>query len=252
MLYVNTILFISEGYVGIESLDLLADACLHWQAIVNFETGRVIGAEALIRSPSGTPMDLMREIARQGDWEAFTRWELCHVVSDLSSLSPLSHPFFAFFNLSPRQCVPEFLFPWLSRFPPWVTPVIEVLEEALEAEEKSVLVEAKRRGFHLAVDDFGSGHSNVSRLLDLSVDFVKIDRQLIQTTGTADRDLVEGISQAIAKFGINILGEGIETEAHVRFAGKIGCSWGQGWFFGREVPIRELLNKMAVSGNVPE
>ncbi|MHB1287420.1 MAG: EAL domain-containing protein [Leptospirales bacterium] len=226
--------------------ELLAASSLHWQPIVDLINGRSVGAEALLRPPVGTPAELLTEIARMDQWKEFTRWEMERVLSDLSLLPPLEDKFFAFFNLSPRQCVSSFLFPWLSCFPSWIVPVIEVLEEFLEPEQESVLVEAKRRGFRLAVDDFGTGHSNISRLLDLSVDFVKIDRKLVQATGKSDRDLVDGIVRAIGRgrTEIRVLGEGIETESHARFAGKIGCASGQGWFFGKPVPIEELSRSL--------
>ncbi len=116
-----------------------------------------------------------------------------------------------------------------------------MLEESLEPPELSVLVEAKRRGFRIAVDDFGTGYSNIERLLDLSVDFVKIDRKLVQATGKNDRNLVDGVVRAIGRgrTGIRILGEGIETEEHLRFAKKIGCVSGQGWFYGKPAPVRK-------------
>lgn len=220
---------------------LLSRSCLHWQPIVRIESGQIIGAEALLRSPDGTPASVLKEIASAGEWKAFTLWEMEQVCSDLSSLPPRGDPFFAFFNLSPRQCVASFLFTWLSCFPSWVVPVIEVLEESLEPPELSVLVEAKRRGFRIAVDDFGTGYSNIERLLDLSVDFVKIDRKLVQATGKNDRNLVDGVVRAIGRgrTGIRILGEGIETEEHLRFAKKIGCVSGEGWFYGKPAPARE-------------
>ena len=220
--------------------EFLSGARLHWQPIVELENGRTVGAEALFRPSVGTPTEMLVEIARMDQWEEFTRWEMEQVLSDLSDLPSRERPFLAFFNLSPRQCVSSFLFPWLSRFPSGVVPVIEVLEEFLEPEQESVLVEAKRRGFRIAVDDFGTGHSNISRLLDLLVDFVKIDRKLVQVTGKPARDLVEGIVRAIGRAEISVLGEGIETELHARFAGQIGCASGQGWFYGRPGPIGEL------------
>jgi len=220
--------------------DFLSGASLHWQPIVDLGSGRIVGAEALLRPQNGPPTGMLARIDREDEWEYFTRWEMERVLTDLSDLPPLSEPFFAFFNLSPRQCVSSLIFPWLSRFSSRLVPVIEVLEGFLEPEQKSVLVEAKRRGFRIAVDDFGTGHSNISRLLELPVDFVKIDRTLVQTTKKHDRDLVEGVVKAIGRTPIGILGEGIETEAHVRFAGQIGCGSGQGWHYGKPVPIGEL------------
>lgn len=225
----------------------LSGARLHWQPIVDLENGRIVGAEALLRPSVGNPTDMLARIARRGAWEEFTRWEMEQIISDLSVLPALPDKFFAFFNLSPRQCVSSFLFPWLARFPAGIVPVIEVLEEFLEPEQESVLAEAKRRGFLIAIDDFGTGHSNISRLLDLSVDFVKIDRKLIQAMGKNDRNLVEGVVRAIAMTKIGVLGEGIETEAHVRFAGQIGCASGQGWFYGRPVSIGELSGGLRIN-----
>ena len=218
----------------------LSGSCLHWQPIVDLKTGRTVGAEALFRPLAGTPAEMLIQIERTGEWEDFTRWEMEQVASDLSEIPPGEEPFLAFFNLSPRQCVSSFLFPWLSRFPSRIVPVIEVLEESLEPEQVAVLVEAKRRGFLIAVDDFGTGHSNIERLMDLAVDFVKIDRRLVQATGKIDRDLIEAVVRGIGRTGIRILGEGVETEAHVHFAGKIGCSSGQGWFYGKPVPMGEF------------
>lgn len=220
--------------------EFIGGASLHWQPVVDLESGRTVGAEALLCPTDGSPSETLAEIARREAWEEFTRWEMARVVTDLLDLPPRALPFLAFFNLSPRQCVSSLLFPWLSRFPSGVVPVIEVLEEFLEPEQEVVLIEAKRRGFRIAVDDFGTGHSNISRLLDLSVDFVKIDRKLVQATGKPARDLVEGVVRAIGRSDISLLGEGIETESHAHFARKIGCASGQGWFYGRPGPIGEL------------
>lgn len=262
MVLVNTIITINreKDKMSYSFEESLSGSCLHWQPIVDLKTGRTVGAEALFRPLAGTPVEMLIQIERTGEWEEFTRWEMEQVASDLSEIPPGEEPFLAFFNLSPRQCVSSFLFPWLSRFPSRIVPVIEVLEESLEPSELSVLVEAKRRGFGIAIDDFGTGHSNISRLLDLSVDFVKIDRKLIQATDRNDRNLVEGVVRAIGRTEISVLGEGLETEAHVHFAGKIGCASGQGWFYGKPVPIEEFsrgltrkkLKKNALFGIVSE
>lgn len=229
----------------------LSTSFLNWQPVVDLESGKPFGAEALLRSPDGGPDEMLDWIERKNCWEEFTHWEMERIVSDLSLLPPLPSPFYTFLNLSPRQCVASYILPWLARFPVRIVPVLEILEESLDPAHLAVLAEARRRGFRLAVDDFGTGHSNVSRLLDLSVDFVKIDRRLVQATEVFDRDLVEGIGRAIVRTGISVLGEGLETEAHVRFAGKIGCASGQGWYFGKPVSIGELAKTLAgIAGRV--
>lgn len=224
--------------------ELLAISSLHWQPIIDLSNGRCVGAEALLRPPVGTPAELLSWIDRKTQWEEFTRWEMNQVVTDLWLLPPLPTPFYAFFNLSPRQCVASSLLPWLSRFPVGIVPVIEILEESLETSHFTALAQARRQGFLLAVDDFGTGHSNIDRLLDLSVDFVKIDRKLVQSTGQVVRSLVKGVVKAIGNSNLRIVGEGLETEDHVHFAGKLGCLTGQGWFYGKPTPIRDLARRL--------
>ncbi|OOH72803.1 hypothetical protein BOX24_05285 [Leptospirillum ferriphilum] len=125
---------------------LLGDSSLHWQPIIDLVNEKPVGAEALFRPPEGNPVEWLAWIDQTDQWKEFTRWEMEQVVSDLALFPSLSNPFFAFFNLSPRQCVSSFLFPWVRCFPSHISPVIEVLEKALERSQLSVL--ARIGGFH--------------------------------------------------------------------------------------------------------
>ncbi len=219
---------------------ILASSCLHWQPIVCIQSGQVIGAEALLRSPHGTPGDVLKEIARTGEWKTFTLWSMEQVRRDSRRLSSSQENFLAFFNLSPGQCVSSWILPALTALPDFILPVIEVTEEALNTEQRMALQEIRSHSRTLiAIDDFGTGHSNIDRLIEIPAEFVKLDRKLLQAAGAGEQRLVEGVVRAIGKNERMILGEGIENEAQLRFAQKIGCVSGQGWFYGKPAPVRK-------------
>jgi EAL domain-containing protein (putative c-di-GMP-specific phosphodiesterase class I) len=230
---------------------LPSQALLHWQPIIGLENRSIIGMEALLRPEGVTVAAALAEIERQDEWKEFTKWEMERILSDLATLSPSDTPLLVFFNLSPRQCVSEWILPYLPEFPDFMTPVAEVIEEALTRDEMEQLREIRQKGGALvAIDDFGTGHSNVDRLLDLPVDFVKVDRKLIQTVKRFDRDLVEGVASGLGRSDMSLLGEGIETEEHFLFARQIGCTSGQGWHLGRPMPIGKLA-RIHFSRNAP-
>ena len=230
------------------SSGLLSGSILHWQPVADLENGRIIGMEALLRPETGSPTSVLSEIDKTNRWKIFTKWEMERIIEDLAKIS-FDRSFFVFFNLSPKQCVSEWVLPTLLAFPDLAAPVIEITEEAATEEHLKQLGRMRREaGALIAIDDFGTGHSNIDRLLDLPVDFVKIDRKLIQTTSEPDQRLVEGVIRGIRTMDVSLLGEGIENEIHARFAREIGCLTGQGWHFGKPMPIGKLGALIASKG----
>ncbi|OOH80874.1 EAL domain-containing protein [Leptospirillum ferriphilum] len=230
------------------SSGLLSGSILHWQPVADLENGRIIGMEALLRPETGSPTSVLSEIDKTNRWKIFTKWEMERIIEDLAKIS-FDRSFFVFFNLSPKQCVSEWVLPTLLAFPDLAAPVIEITEEAATEEHLKQLGRMRREaGALIAIDDFGTGHSNIDRLLDLPVDFVKIDRKLIQTTSGPDQCLVEGVIRGIRTMDVPLLGEGIENEIHARFAREIGCLTGQGWHFGKPMPIGKLGALIASKG----
>jgi EAL domain-containing protein (putative c-di-GMP-specific phosphodiesterase class I)/GGDEF domain-containing protein len=95
-------------------------------------------------------------------------------------------------------------------------------------------------GFPIAIDDFGSGYSNMSYLTKLSAQTLKIDQSLVRgvESGAQSGRLVSGIVQMGRDLGYRIVAEGIETEAERDLLAGWGCDYGQGWHFGRPMPAR--------------
>ncbi len=99
------------------------------------------------------------------------------------------------------------------------------------------LLEAVQRiramGFGIEIDDFGTGHASIISLLTLKPDRLKIDQQLIQpiTRSEPRRALVASIIEIGRSMGVEVVAEGVETMAHAKLLGEMGCDILQGYAF---------------------
>ena len=97
-------------------------------------------------------------------------------------------------------------------------------------------------GVRLALDDFGTEHSSLSRLRELPVQVLKVDRSFVRDLG-ADAPsavMVRAIATLGAGLGMDVVAEGIETEAQRRLAPEAGCRFGQGYLFSRPIAAAAL------------
>jgi EAL domain-containing protein (putative c-di-GMP-specific phosphodiesterase class I) len=88
-------------------------------------------------------------------------------------------------------------------------------------------------GAKIAIDDFGTGYSSLSYLRRVPIDVVKIDRSFVNTIGSSDqeRELVGGIVSLAATLKLDVIAEGIETNAERDLLVELGCPMGQGYLF---------------------
>jgi EAL domain-containing protein (putative c-di-GMP-specific phosphodiesterase class I) len=124
--------------------------------------------------------------------------------------------------------------------------IIEITESLPVPEAPDVLsrlIELGRLGLNISVDDFGTGHSSVARLLALPVNELKLDQSLVQSTETPD-SLTDAIGIAQER-GLRIVAEGVETEEHYARARTLGCDRAQGYFFGRPTSEQEISRILA-------
>lgn len=121
---------------------------------------------------------------------------------------------------------------------------IEITEEALldTVIAGEQLKRLERSGFALAVDDFGAGHSSLTRLIDLKVDRLKIDRGIITGVHASARN--QAIISALISLGealsMTMLAEGVETEDEAKILRALGCRIGQGYLFARPMPLERI------------
>lgn len=118
---------------------------------------------------------------------------------------------------------------------------------------KRTLLELKDLGIQLAIDDFGTGYSSLAYLRDLPIDTIKIDKSFIQDLDVKvnntlySRALVETIINLAKSLDLEVVAEGVETEAQCVMLRKLGCHVGQGYHFSKPIPadkVESLVSKM--------
>lgn len=98
-------------------------------------------------------------------------------------------------------------------------------------------------GASVALDDFGMGYSSIAALDRLPLDAVKIDRSLVQriTASAYQQAMVAAVVQVARTLGLQVVAEGVETEAQAQALREAGCTLAQGWLHGRPMDARALL-----------
>ena len=118
---------------------------------------------------------------------------------------------------------------------------IEITESAVLDTDRAVraLAELRALGVRIAIDDFGTGYSCLTRLRDLDVSTIKIDRSFVaEMVGKEDvRGLVEAIVGIGRTLGLEIVAEGVETEVQAQLLARMGCTSLQGFLFARPLSL---------------
>jgi diguanylate cyclase (GGDEF)-like protein len=228
---------------------------LHFQPIVDPRTGVLRKAEALVRwddpkrglvppvefIPFAEETGLIDEV---GEWvlEALCRQRLAWQADGLDPQVT--------FNVSPRELrrtvFAEHLRARVAAHgldPSGVT--VEVTESAAMGDfgvAEPVLRDLAAAGFTVAIDDFGRGYSSLTRLRNLPVQLLKIDRSFLRDV--PDRPeataVVTAILELAGALGMETVAEGVETVAQRDFLIERGCSQAQGFLLGRPAPARDL------------
>ncbi|MGZ8317634.1 MAG: EAL domain-containing protein [Telluria sp.] len=219
---------------------------LAYQPKVDLRTGKVVGAEALVRwnhPEHGVllPDRFIRVAEETGLIVPLGEWVLATACATLSDLRQLGFPDFVIsVNLSPRQLrqrqFASRLKEMLDRFD--VSPrqlELEVTESQLmdnPAEAVEALAQLKALGVQLSIDDFGTGYSSLSYLQKFPVDFIKIDRSFLKDVRLNGNTV---ITRAIIALGHNlklkVIAEGVETREQLSFLRDHDCDQMQGFYF---------------------
>jgi EAL domain-containing protein (putative c-di-GMP-specific phosphodiesterase class I)/CheY-like chemotaxis protein len=127
--------------------------------------------------------------------------------------------------------------------------VLEITESAASRNQAAALENLARlrmRGFELSIDDFGTGHSSLAKLVRTPFSELKIDREFVVRIATdpAARSLVESIIAIARRLGLRTVAEGIETEEQRDILLALNCDMGQGYLFGKPMAAAEWLQWM--------
>ena len=245
---------------------------LYYQPIVRLDTRRIVGVEALIRwhHPERglvAPNDFLPIAEATGHTRPIGRWtilEACRQLREWLDDVPGLDGFTVSVNLSNRQFWdPDLLTSLRTALDRYAVPassiVFEVTEGVIMQDQEvavSFLRQLRDEGVTLHVDDFGTGHSSLSTLHELPVGALKIDRSFVQRMQSSprSRELVGLMVTMGARFDLNVIAEGIETEEEAATLAELGCPLVQGYLFSRPVPAAQatqLLLGQAAAGSVP-
>ncbi|HEY0957122.1 MAG TPA: EAL domain-containing protein [Roseateles sp.] len=122
---------------------------------------------------------------------------------------------------------------------------VEITEGLLLERDEAVaerLRALRDAGLAISLDDFGTGYSSLSYLQHHDIDTVKIDRSFVAglERGGKALALCRAIVTMARELGLEVVAEGVETEAQMLALREMGCDWGQGWWFGKGVPAAEF------------
>jgi sensor c-di-GMP phosphodiesterase-like protein len=223
---------------------------VEYQQIVSLASGRIVGAEALVRwtDEEGFAVgpDVFVKIAEeQGFVESITRLVVRHTLRDFAATLRAQPDFRLSINVTATDLADSRFLPMLARALKRAgvaarSVAIEITESSTARHEVTIaaILRLRQQGHSVHIDDFGTGYSSLSYLHELSVDAIKIDRSFTRAIGT--EAVTAGIlPQILAMAGalhLQVIVEGIETRQQAEYFAALGQPiLGQGWLFGRAV-----------------
>jgi diguanylate cyclase (GGDEF)-like protein/PAS domain S-box-containing protein len=238
---------------------------LHYQPILHLASGRIHKAEALLRWTHPVrgpvpPTEFIPVAEELGLIDAIGSWvfqEATAAVARWRERMPDEHqPLVQIaVNASPRQFAKgrslEILLEHLdSRGLPGACIALEITEGLLLDEHPAVTAQLGRlsaAGVQISIDDFGTGYSAMAYLKRMDIDTLKIDRSFIRdlTTDPSDLAITEAIIAMAHKLDLQVVAEGIETEAQRERLAAAGCDYGQGYLFSPALPEAAFFDFIA-------
>lgn len=231
------------------------ELALHYQPLVEIDSGQVTGYEALLRWNHSTrgliePTSFIRIAEETGQIVQIGEWVLREALMEAATWPKhLS----VSVNLSAEQLKDEALMATLigALAASGVTPnrlELEITETVLmhdSVENLAILHKIRSLGVHIALDDFGTGYSSLNYLRSFPFDKIKIDRCFIN--GLDERPDNQAIIQAVVslagKLNIRTTAEGVESAEQLARLRADGCQQVQGFLFSRAVPASELKHE---------
>ena len=239
---------------------------LHLQPIVRLADRSLAGFEALARWHHPVrglvpPSEFIPVAEASGLVVQLTAWILGEATRAVRQLLDIRRtdddvePFFVSVNVSGHDL----------HQPGFAETVMAILREAalppehlkLEVTESMLMKDPSRagrilescraQGMGIAVDDFGTGYSSLSHLSTLPITTLKIDRCFVKAMADhpTSRKIVNTVRLLARELDIPVVAEGIEREVEASLLNAMGCEYGQGYLFGRPMPLSDALALMA-------
>jgi len=233
---------------------------LHYQPKVDAGTGRIVGAEALLRLQSEgrdifVPDQFIPVAEDSGLILSIGIWVLRQACRQVRQWQQRQRPIPISVNVSPLQFQHPHFYNQLDAILTEYAIAPGLLE--LELTERMVmsggdaitrlLERIRQRGVRLSLDDFGTGYCSLSYLKHFPVDALKIDRAFVRDIATdSDTAAITGAIIAMARsLNKEVIAEGVETVVQSNFLRDAGCSQLQGFLYGEPMPAASLKQRLA-------
>jgi diguanylate cyclase (GGDEF)-like protein/PAS domain S-box-containing protein len=246
-----------ERKSGIQQALLEGSFEVHYQPIVDAESGEMNSMEALVRWPHPTegmisPAEFIPIAEETGLILPLGEWVLRSVCQQIKRWDIAGYSGFRVaVNLSARQ--------FENNIPSLVEEImietgvssnsltLEITEGiAMKNVDQNIrmLEELRALGLNISIDDFGTGYSSLAYLKRFPLNTLKIDRSFIKdiTNNTDDREITKAIIAMGQNLNLKVLAEGVETQHQLDILRSSGCDYIQGYFFSRPLPACEVVS----------
>ena len=244
-----------ERKSGIQQALLEGSFEVHYQPIVDLQSGELSSMEALLRWPHPTegmisPAEFIPIAEETGLILPLGEWVLRSVCQQIKKWNLSGYSGFRVaVNLSARQFennIPSLIEEIMIETD--VSPQSLTLEITEGVAMKNVdqnirmLEELRALGLNISIDDFGTGYSSLAYLKRFPLNTLKIDRSFIKdiTSNTDDREITKAIIAMGQNLNLKVLAEGVETQQQLDILRASGCDYIQGYFFSRPLPVVDV------------
>ncbi len=232
---------------------------IHYQPIVDLATNKIAGLEALVRWQHPRkglipPMEFLPLAEETGLIVPIGLWVLrkaCQQFAEYINALPPNMPFMLGVNISVKQLEQEDLCDKIQAVidESGIDPKrlkLEITESIMMDNAEAVLPifkKLKQLGVHLAIDDFGIGHSSLSYLHQFPFDTLKIDRSFVNKIGvTNDKysKIIQTIIFLACHLDMNVVAEGIENKFQIKRLKELKCQNGQGFYLSKPLELKQI------------
>ncbi len=239
---------------------------VHYQPIVDSNTGTIMGFEALMRwhNPDRGVVrpDVFMGIAEEtslivpiGHWIIQrTVRDFAKLKQNLKAVNKLATKLFLSINIAAKQFNDPHLFEILNKTVKYYG--IKPSEVKLEITERVLLAgnfvfdwisRARKMGYSVALDDFGTGYSSLSYLANLEVNNLKIDKSFVEkiVKDQKSKNIVKNVVQMAKDLNLSVIAEGVETKEEWQVLKGFGCNFIQGYYFSKPMPMADIYYMMS-------